>query len=219
MDELDQELGDVVRAFYRHGFLSTFSFNEIFDVLQIIMRHRFCPVGFSNDIARIFVRCRLAYVVVTERPATILPAVTETEGQQLKRAIDEFQTAGLSGTSKHIRIAGELINQGNWPGSIRESINVVESVARLVDPKASKTLGPALNSLEKSGTLHPALKSAFNKIYGYTSDEEGIRHPLITGADSPAGQDEAIFMLGACSSFASYLWRKHRSQSGNRLRG
>ena len=27
------------------------------------------------------------------------------------------------------------------------------------------------------------------------------------------GMDEAVFMFGACASFASYLWRKHNSKS------
>ena len=31
---------------------------------------------------------------------------------------------------------------------------------------------------------HPAIKAAFKKLYGYTSDEQGIRHPLLD-QDSP----------------------------------
>ena len=57
--------------------------------------------------------------------------------------------------------------------------------------------------------LHPALKDAFSKLYGYTSNEQGVRHALLDRTDAQAGQDEAVFMLGACASFASYLWRKH----------
>ena len=56
--------------------------------------------------------------------------------------------------------------------------------------------------------MHPALKQAFANLYGYTSDEEGIRHALLEEAVSRSGQDEAVFMLGACASFASYLARK-----------
>ena len=35
-------------------------------------------------------------------------------------------------------------------------------------------MGATLASLEKSG-LHPALKGALSKLYGYASAEEGIR--------------------------------------------
>ena len=47
------------------------------------------------------------------------------------------------------------------------------------------------------------------KLYGYTSDERGLRHPLLEREEANVGMDEAVFMLGACASFASYLWRKH----------
>ena len=39
--------------------------------------------------------------------------------------------------------------------------------------------------MEQQRSLHPALRQAFNNLYGYTSDEEGIRHPLL---DNPAVQ-------------------------------
>ena len=198
---------------YRRAILETLSFNKVFDLLQIIMRHRSCPRAFTLAVAQIFKDCRLAYVVDTKRPATILPAATRQEGEAIIGALNEFREAGLQGAEAHLRMAAELITRGDWPGAVRESIHAVESVARQLDPAASKTLGPALASLEKGGQLHPALKEAFSKLYGYTSDEEGIRHPLIASATSPAGQDEAVFMLGACAAFASYLWRGHRMGS------
>ena len=85
----------------------------------------------------------------------------------------------MSGSAAHLRKAAECINGQDWAEGVRESINAVESVARQLDPKASTKLGPALKSLERSGTLHPALKEAFTKLYGYTSDEQGIRHALL----------------------------------------
>ena len=80
---------------------------------------------------------------------------------------------------------------------------------KLVDPEAAQTLGPALKSIERRGALHPALKKAFDTLYGYTNNEQGIRHALLDQTDTKVGLDEAVFMLGACASFASYLWRKH----------
>lgn len=198
---------------YKGDVLYGLPFNELFDLVQMIMRQSLCPRKFVLGVDNIFKQYQLAYIVDTRRPPTIYPAVTEQEGNTILEAIGELRQAGLDGTETHIRKAGELINQGDWPGSVRESIHAVESIARQLDSRASSTLGPALRSLERSGQLHPALKSAFSSLYGYTSDEEGIRHPLITSAESPVGQDEAVFMLGACASFASYLCRKHRIES------
>ena len=91
----------------------------------------------------------------------------------------------------------------------------MESVARVIDPKTSQTLGPALDSLEKAGLLkHPALKGAFDKLYGYASDEQGIRHALLDRDAADVGLDEAVFMFGACASFAAYLADKHRQAEG-----
>ena len=138
-----------------------------------------------------------------------IPAVTPEEGGAVVEALQTLGKAGLGGAASHLRNASECINARDWAGSVRESIHAVESVARQLDPAASRTLQPALTSLERSGTLHPALKEAFNKLYGYTSDEQGVRHALLDRPDHNVGMDEALFMLSACASFASYLWRKH----------
>ena len=46
--------------------------------------------------------------------------------------------------------------------------------------------------------------------YGYTSNEQGIRHALTHQAAADVGLDEAMFMFGACASFVAYLANKHR---------
>ena len=211
-DEFNAD-NDKLYGEYRALILDSLPFNKVFDLFEMIMRHPPYPPTFTTDVADIFVDCRLAYVVDIEEPATILPAATKQEGEVIVEAIGEFREAGLHGSEAHLRKAAALINSGDWPGAIRESTHAVESVARKLAPDASSTLGPALTSLEETGRLHPALKKAFSNLYGYASDEEGIRHSLIDDAASPAGQDEAVFMLGACASFASYLWRKHRTGS------
>ena len=198
---------------YKPAILRDLSFNRVFDLFQMIMRHPRCPVDFTVEVAAMFRVCRLAYVVDIEQPVTILPAVTPQEGEAIIGAIKELRQVGLQGAETHLKKAGEHLNSGDWPDAVRDSINAVESVARQLDPDASKELEPALASLEKKGRLHPAMKQAFSRLYGYTSDEEGIRHALLTNATSPAGKDEAVFMLGACASFASYLWRRHQSGS------
>ena len=124
-------------------------------------------------------------------------------------ALQTLRNARLEAGASHLRNASERIHAGDWAGSVRESIHAVESVARQLDPQASRNLKRALQSLDKRKALHPALKEAFNKLYGYTSDEQGVRHASLDRAGHDVGMDEAVFMLGACASFASYLWRKH----------
>ena len=210
LDEFKGATSDFVST-YKPIFLNG-PFFKVFDLLQAIMRLSSCPPGLIRSIAMIFEQCRLAYVIDTKSPVTIFPAATEEEGKSVLRAIAELGNAGLRGAVSHLRQASDCINQGDYPGAVRESIHAVESTARQIDPKA-KRLDQALKSLEGAGGLHPALKQAFSKLYGYTSDEQGIRHALIDNPQANVGQDEAVFMLGACASFSSYLARKHRQQA------
>ena len=183
-------------------------FNKVFDLLTFLMRHEECPPQFISDIGNAFHYFRLAYVLDSSSPPTIYPSSTPEEGETLIQALQQIQETGLSGAQSHLRKAASCIDQKDWTGSIRESIHAVESVARQIAPKP-QTLGNALKVLERNGLLqHPALKEGFSKIYGYTSDEQGIRHALLDVENSNVSQDEAIFMLGACASFASYLSRK-----------
>jgi len=53
--------------------------------------------------------------------------------------------------------------------------------------------------------LHEALKRGFSAIYGFTSDESGIRHALLEKGDADVDETDALFMLSACAAFVSYL--------------
>jgi hypothetical protein len=54
--------------------------------------------------------------------------------------------------------------------------------------------------------LHPAFREALSKMYGYTSDADGIRHSLME--ESRLDGDDARFMLVTCSAFVNYLKAK-----------
>ena len=185
-------------------------FNRVFDLLLAILRHPDCPRDLRQSVATVFVQCGLAYAISIHDPVVIYPAATEEEGKAILGATDELSNAGLASAVTHLRQASGCINQGDYPGAVRESIHAVESTARQISPN-TRTLDPALSTLEKSGALHPAMKKAFSNLYGYTSDEQGIRHALIDNPRPNVGRDEAVFMLGACASFSSYLARKHHT--------
>jgi len=48
--------------------------------------------------------------------------------------------------------------------------------------------------------------TAFDKLYGYTSDADGIRHALLE--EVTLDFDDAKFMLVACSAFVNYIRAK-----------
>jgi hypothetical protein len=146
---------------------------------------------------------------------TIVPAITEEEGAAVQHAFADLSKSELHGARAHLRKASDLINDGHFADSVRESIHAVESVARTLDPKA-KTPEPALAALEGKGAVHPALKKGFSAIYGFTSDEKGIRHALLDNRQAKVDIHDAVFMLGACASFVTYLIGKARDSGVTR---
>jgi len=139
-----------------------------------------------------------------------VPAATEEEGQAIQRAAAELQESGFNGARQHLVSAAECLNANDFAGSVRESIHAVESVACRIDPEGPNTLGPALKALERHNAINKAMRAAFEKLYGYTSDEEGVRHALVFDSEADVDGTDATFMLGACASFVSYLLARGR---------
>ena len=138
-----------------------------------------------------------------------MPRSSKEQGEAVQKALETLEDSKLDAATTHLREAATHINSRQFADSIADSIHAVESVARTIDP-ASNTLGPALKTLETRIKLHPALKDAFSKLYGYTSDEQGIRHALIDRRAANVDLDDAVFMYGACASFSAYLASKHK---------
>jgi hypothetical protein len=130
-----------------------------------------------------------------------------------KQEVDMLEAAladqDLPSVRKHLRRALELLSnreQPDYRNSIKESISAVESFARTVTGSPKATLGEALKVLGRSSKIHPALEGAFSKLYGYTSDEGGIRHAMLDEPNLSAA--DAKFFLLSCTSFINYLKSK-----------
>ncbi len=188
-------------------------YNKVLNLLQCLLRYANND-GLRKNLAKgidgALRRSYSAYIVadIDGKYPTIMPAVTEQEGQAILGALQGLAERGMAGARTHLLDAGTKINAGDWAGSVRDSIHAVESVAVTLDEGASQTLGPALNALEEKGHLHGALKKAFSALYGYASNEEGIRHSLVFQDEADVDDADAVFMLGACASFVSYLLAK-----------
>ena len=109
------------------------------------------------------------------------------------------------GVQTHLKTALALLSDRKNPdyrNSIKESISAVESLAKQLAGSEGGTLGAVLKRLEKAKRLHPAMKSAFSALYGYSSDADGIRHALLE--ESNLTKADARFMLVCCSAFINY---------------
>jgi hypothetical protein len=139
----------------------------------------------------------------------LAPISTASEVAAIEEALKTARNKGLGGVATHIDTALSLLSRRPTPdyrNSVKESISAVESAARQIAGKGGG-LEDALAALEKKGiVLHAAMRKGFVSLYGYTSDDDGIRHAIL---DAPTvGFDEAKFMLVACSAFATFLMSK-----------
>lgn len=155
---------------------------------------------FHDSFEKILVEERCAYRLIDR---SIIPIASEEEGASVKSAVEGLAVPALTGGRTHLLKAGSELTSGNYADSVREAIHAVESVARSITGKSS--LSSALAELSARHPLHPALSKGFNSIYGYTSDANGIRHPMVGNETAKVGEAEALFMLGACASFITFL--------------
>jgi hypothetical protein len=124
-----------------------------------------------------------------------------------RSAVEEAMASGdrFAGARSHIQQAVALFArrpESDYRNAVKEAISAVESAVRVLTGDAKATLGDGLRILDKSKSLHPAFKQAMEKLYGYTSDEGGIRHSLIDM--TKVDEAEAKFMIVACSAFLNF---------------
>ena len=131
-----------------------------------------------------------------------------TEQQEVDEIEHALETA-LGPVRTHLRRALELLSSRETPdyrNSIKESISAVESLAAIAAGANKGTLGKLIKKLEDEIQLHPALTTAFSSLYGYTSDEGGIRHALMESES--VRFDDAKFFLVVCSAFINFVEAK-----------
>lgn len=137
----------------------------------------------------------------------IVPITCEVEISEIEEALDASKP--LKAVNTHLRRSLELLADKKTPdyrNSIKESISAIESICKIIANDKKATLKQAFKKIESKVKLHPALKKAFNNLYGYTSDAQGIRHALMD--ESKLDFEDAKFMLVSCSAFINYLITK-----------
>ena len=132
-----------------------------------------------------------------------VPIADQVEIEEMDTAVSRSNEA----VSEHLRRSLDLLSNRLSPdyrNSVKESISAVEGQVRISLGSETGTLGDLLKKVEIESPTHPAIRSAFRALYGYTSDESGIRHALIEGGRE-VSFEEAKFMLVACSAFVNYV--------------
>lgn len=205
IDNLDTRDISEPAKFVRKWFLKAEWF-EVYDFLEFTIKNG--PEWFSEDFREmtnnVLERENSAYRIVDNE-------ITEITSPQEIEAVESAiaDTSGLSGVQAHLKQALHHLSDRQHPdyrNSIKETVSAVEAVCQHVTGDDKATLGKALGLLEANSQLHPALKQAFSKLYGYTSDADGIRHSMLE--ESSLSFSDAKFMLVACSGFINYILGK-----------
>ncbi|MBN3898814.1 MAG: hypothetical protein HWQ41_27150 [Nostoc sp. NOS(2021)] len=176
--------------------------NEVYEFLEITINYFKSP-ELVEDINSVLERELAGYRFVA---GTFTDITNEQEIEMLEQAVDD---QNFPAVSSHLKRSLALMSNKENPdyrNSIKESISAVESLAKDITGKPKATLGEALKVLEVSNKLHPALKNSFLNLYGYTSDEGGIRHAMLTEPDLTTA--DAKYFLLSCTSFINYLKSK-----------
>jgi len=141
----------------------------------------------------------------------ITPITSEEEIKSIEDAI--LNSNQFKPVQEHLHTAIELFSNKSNPdyrNSIKESISAIESLVTILTNEPKLTLGQSLKKLEENGIyINKVFRSGLSTMYGYTSEEDGIRHGLLE--ESNLKQEDARFMLVICSSFTNYLIEKYNN--------
>lgn len=191
------EIVKQIRAWYFSA-----AWHEIYDFIEFSL-DVFLAETVANEVNIILERESAGYRYIS---GSFVQVTSPAELESIQDALISAPYAGVEG---HIKSAlGHLARkqEPDFRNSIKESISAVESMAKEITGNNKATLGDALSKLESVGKFHPSLRKALSALYGYTSDEGGIRHAML---DEPKiSGDDAKFMLVACSAFVNYMKSK-----------
>ena len=200
------DYGKIFESIYE--MILSYDYNEVFDLIEGMIK-TFNYVDdknpfkidhkediFINRINSIFGNENVNYKIING-------LITDIVGKEEINSINETINNSDKVVSNHFKKALELLYKTkDYDNSIKESITAVESICQIITGNNKATLGDGLKKLKED--IHPALKTAFEKLYGYTSDANGIRHANGIG-EGNSTFSEARYMLISCSAFINYL--------------
>lgn len=200
------------------AFLNKIHNGTYYDVLDIVSRivnefdepqpgHfiRYDGTFYLKDMVDIFDSNGAAYRLNIESyPYRFLPVTSDLQADLLKSSHTALRLNQMSGSLVHLNKANEFFINEHYADSVKESIHAIESVAQSLYKTSS--FSKSLEKMSQEGHLnHPALQKALKTLYGWASNEEGVRHSLITQSEDSITREDALLLIGICAPLAAYL--------------
>lgn len=172
------------------------------NLLEYIVKN--CPSDEPSDLIKvlnnIFESENVGYRIINKEITPI------THPIEIK-SVEDALSLPIEGVRTHLQSAISLISSKTNPdyrNSIKESISAVEAICKVIANDNRATLGTALAKITNKHPIPGGLNKALGALYGYTSNEGGIRHALTEDEVMPTFAD-AKFMLVSCTAFVNYL--------------
>ena len=187
---------------------------EVYDVVEIYISFldKKKREQRTKQLNTIFEQEKSGYRIVL---GEITPITNDAEIETVEQAATTQFDSVNQHISKALALYADLKNP-DYENSVKESISAVEAMCCIITGLSGRqaTLGVALKKLEEHGVhIHKAMESGFNSLYGYASDENGIRHGGIDFKNVPS--EDAKYMLVSCSAFVNYLIEKWSKVENN----
>ena len=208
-EPLDADDYDILMSRYKDYtkdiFLSS-EWHRVFDLIEFVISFLSDPT--DQDTKRRFIdQCNQTLEQENSAYKIVGGRVVEITAEQEIESIENAMVTPHDGANGHIKNALSLFSRRENPdyrNSIKESISAVESITKEITGQGSFSVG--VDKLEKHGIkLHGAHRSALKKLYGFTSDADGIRHASTNNEPLDINRNTARFMLIACSAFVNYI--------------
>lgn len=193
-------------------------YNEVLDVIEYCyywVTHRSDPLiktTWKNAFNMLFRQEYVGYRFVSDQ---IVPVTDELEIREIEQACKTPFDGARTQLQKALGFLSDRENP-DYKNCVKESISAVESVCKVISGNEKATLKDALNGLISNGmNIHGSLKSAILALYGYASDEGGIRHAE-RETESTVTFEEAKLMMVTCSAIVNYLvseYGKHGTEN------
>jgi hypothetical protein len=207
LDEIPSDYGTRMDALKQRFF--EMPWYDVYNLLQFMARNEeemwgrrsFDLRSAVNEVLR---KERSGYRFIGDE---LVPISDPEEIQSIRDSVGLATETGLTGARRHLEAAIELLAKRPEPdyrNCIKESVSAVESLVRHITGK--DTFSRAIAELDSEIGFHGSFRSALNKLYGYSSDEDGIRHAILEEKD--VGFDEAKFMLVICSALVNFIISK-----------
>jgi hypothetical protein len=195
-------------TFIKEYLLLNCAWHEVYEFLERFPRWGKLESGRAANWAARMKQLLIEFRSPFQLVAGQLAPLTSKEEQE--SVAQSAEMAGKFGVAaEHMRTALTHFSarpKPDYDNTCKEAASAVEAALNTANGK-QLAVGEAVKEFAKSHTVHPALVESANKLFGYASDRDGVRHAS-KGTSTPVDFDEAKLVIVAASAWVNFIAAK-----------